>query len=124
MVAGVALVPEDRRQQGLVLDIGVARNVTLSIRRMLAKLGFITSGVENAPLASGLAGSRSRPTRSTPRPARSRGGNQQKVVLAKWLADRAELLIVDEPTRGIDVGTKAEMHRLLPSSPARASPSS
>ncbi len=62
---------------------------------------------------------------SIPRPARSSGGNQQKVVLAKWLATEPSVLIVDEPTRGIDVGTKAEVHRLLSRARrAAASPSS
>ncbi len=113
MVAGVALVPEDRRQQGLVLDTGVARNVTLSIRRTLAKLGFITSGVEND--AARIWASRLEvKTNSLDTEAGTlSGGNQQKVVLAKWLATEPSVLIVDEPTRGIDVGTKAEVHRLL-----------
>ena len=115
-------MPEDRRKQGLVIDVTVARNLTLAIRRQLAKAGLLTIG-RREPRArrSGRAGSRSRPTRSTPSPAPSRGGNQQKVVLAKWLATEPPVLIIDEPTRGIDVGTKAEVHRLLSELAGRAS---
>ncbi len=113
MVAGVALVPEDRRQQGLVLDTGVARNVTLSIRRALAKLGFITSGVENASARIWASRLEVKANSLDTEAGTLSGGNQQKVVLAKWLATEPSVLIVDEPTRGIDVGTKAEVHRLL-----------
>lgn len=110
---GMALVPEDRRKQGLVLDDGVARNLTLTTRSKLARGGLLWSGLENeaagewaqrlevkTPALDALTGTLS-------------GGNQQKVVLGKWLATNPRLLIVDEPTRGIDVGTKAEVHRLI-----------
>ncbi|WP_062385599.1 sugar ABC transporter ATP-binding protein [Demequina iriomotensis] len=110
---GLALIPEDRRRQGAVLDSGIARNITLTIRDRLARRGLLTSRAENdaartwaarfevrAPSLDTLAGTLS-------------GGNQQKVVLAKWLATEPRVLIVDEPTRGIDVGTKSEVHRLL-----------
>jgi rhamnose transport system ATP-binding protein len=113
MRAGLALVPEDRRQQGLVLESSVARNATLAIRRALARFGLITDGLENASAriwASRLEVKTS--ALDTPAGTLS-GGNQQKVVLAKWLATDPKVLIIDEPTRGIDVGTKAEVHRLL-----------
>jgi rhamnose transport system ATP-binding protein len=111
--AGMAFVPEDRRKQGLVTESSVARNVAGVIREGLTRFGLLTTGAENraaAPWASRLevktgALDMAATTMS--------GGNQQKVVLAKWLATEPKLLIIDEPTRGIDVGTKAEVHRLL-----------
>ena len=114
MAAGVALVPEDRRQQGLVMDMGIDHNVALASLSRLQRVGLI----RRAERAG--AGRRPGPTRlqlkfgrlSNPVSTLS-GGNQQKVVLAKWLARKPTVLIIDEPTRGIDVGTKAEVHRLL-----------
>jgi rhamnose transport system ATP-binding protein len=111
--AGMAYVPEDRRKQGLVVDASVARNVGGVIRNGLAKAGLITAAMENraaAPWASRLAVKTSGLDMAANTMS---GGNQQKVVLAKWLATNPRLLIIDEPTRGIDVGTKAEVHRLL-----------
>jgi rhamnose transport system ATP-binding protein len=113
MNAGVALVPEDRRQQGLVMDLGIDHNVALASLRRLRRFGLIRRASERK-LATTWAGrlqlkfSRMRNAVST-----LSGGNQQKVVLAKWLARHPSLLIIDEPTRGIDVGTKAEVHRIL-----------
>ncbi|MEN0024690.1 MAG: sugar ABC transporter ATP-binding protein, partial [Microbacterium sp.] len=113
MRAGIALVPEDRRKQGLVIDSGVGRNVTMAIRRQLSKFGLITTGVENRA-ATVWASRLEVKSYALDTPAATlSGGNQQKVVLAKWLATRPDILIIDEPTRGIDVGTKSEVHRLL-----------
>jgi rhamnose transport system ATP-binding protein len=113
MAAGVGLVPEDRRQQGLVMDMSIARNVALASLGRLRRLGFIRSSAERA-LAADWGRRLQLRYGSLTNPATSlSGGNQQKVVLAKWLARKPALLIVDEPTRGIDVGTKAEVHRLL-----------
>lgn len=113
MKAGVALVPEDRRQQGLVMDMGIDHNVALASLGRLRRFGLIRRSSER-DLAVTWAGrlqlkfARIRDTVAT-----LSGGNQQKVVLGKWLARNPSLLIIDEPTRGIDVGTKAEVHRLL-----------
>jgi rhamnose transport system ATP-binding protein len=113
MAAGMALVPEDRRQQGLVMELGIDRNVALASLGRLRRLGLIRRGSERR-LAADWAGrlqlkfGRLRDAVST-----LSGGNQQKVVLGKWLARSPRLLIIDEPTRGIDVGTKAEVHRIL-----------
>ncbi len=111
--AGMAFVPEDRRKQGLVMDLSVSRNVTLTLRRRLSTYGLIRN-VEETRLAADWS-RRLRVKAGSPQHAVATlsGGNQQKVVLAKWLATDPALLIVDEPTRGIDVGTKAEVHRLL-----------
>ncbi len=113
MAAGIALVPEDRRQQGLVIGSSVARNATLAIRRALAKLGFLTSGAENAAAQIWASRLEVKTSALDTEVGTLSGGNQQKVVLAKWLASDPRILFVDEPTRGIDVGTKAEVHRLL-----------
>lgn len=114
MALGLALVPEDRRRQGLVLDSSVARNTTLAIRQSLAKFGlFITDRAENSAARVWASRLEVKATSLDTEAGTLSGGNQQKVVLAKWLATNPSLLIVDEPTRGIDVGTKAEVHRLL-----------
>jgi len=113
MAAGVGLVPEDRRQQGLVMDMSIARNIALASLGRLERFGFIRGSAERA-FAADWGQRLQLKYGSLTNPATSlSGGNQQKVVLAKWLARKPALLIVDEPTRGIDVGTKAEVHRLL-----------
>jgi rhamnose transport system ATP-binding protein len=113
MAAGVGLVPEDRRQQALVMDMSIERNISLSSPDAVRRGWLIPPHAERR-FASEWAtrlqvkfGRLSNPVWTLS------GGNQQKVVLAKWLARNPTLLIVDEPTRGIDVGTKAEVHRLL-----------
>ncbi|HEY3606728.1 MAG TPA: sugar ABC transporter ATP-binding protein [Pseudonocardiaceae bacterium] len=113
MAAGVALVPEDRRQQGLVMAMGVDQNVALASIRRLARFGLIRRAGERALASSWSARLRIKSGRLRDAVATLSGGNQQKVVLAKWLARDPALLIIDEPTRGIDVGTKAEVHRIL-----------
>jgi len=111
--AGLAFIPEDRRKQGLVVESSVARNIAAVVRSGLANVGVLTTAAENR--ASGpWAGRLAVKTSALDMPAATMsGGNQQKVVIAKWLATEPKLLIIDEPTRGIDVGTKAEVHRLL-----------
>jgi rhamnose transport system ATP-binding protein len=113
MNAGIALVPEDRRQQGLVMDMGIDQNVALASLSRLSRGGLIRRLRERELAVTWarrlqLKYGRMRNTVST-----LSGGNQQKVVLGKWLARDPRLLIIDEPTRGIDVGTKAEVHRIL-----------
>ena len=113
MAAGVALVPEDRRQQGLVMDLGIDQNVALASLIRLRRFGLIFRSSERG-LASEWAGRlQLKYGRLRNAVATLSGGNQQKVVLGKWLARSPRLLIIDEPTRGIDVGTKAEVHRVL-----------
>ncbi|WP_019182135.1 sugar ABC transporter ATP-binding protein [Microbacterium yannicii] len=110
---GIALVPEDRRKQGLVLEDGVSRNITLAIRSKLARWGLLWSGRENEAAAVWASRLEVKTAALDAEAGTLSGGNQQKVVLGKWLATEPKVLIVDEPTRGIDVGTKAEVHRLL-----------
>jgi rhamnose transport system ATP-binding protein len=111
--AGMAFIPEDRRKQGLVIDASVTRNVAGVIRRGIARLGFVTTGMENRAAAPWAARLEVKTSALDMNAATMSGGNQQKVVIAKWLATDPKVLIIDEPTRGIDVGTKAEVHRLL-----------
>jgi rhamnose transport system ATP-binding protein len=111
--AGMGLVPEDRRKQGLIVDMSIARNLTLVIRNRLAKFGLLGGASEYAS-AFDWAGRLQVKAGSLESEGQTlSGGNQQKIVLAKWLATGPKLLVVDEPTRGIDVGTKSEVHRLL-----------
>ena len=113
MAAGIGFVPEDRRQQGLVMGMGIGRNIALASLRRLRHLGLLFPGVEQRFAADWAARLQLKYRRLSDPATSLSGGNQQKVVLAKWLSRQPELLIVDEPTRGIDVGTKAEVHRLL-----------
>jgi rhamnose transport system ATP-binding protein len=113
MAAGIGLVPEDRRQQGLVMDFSIERNVALSSLGRVQRLGLIAPGAERRFARDWSLRLQLKYRRLTDPAWTLSGGNQQKVVLAKWLARKPSLLIVDEPTRGIDVGTKAEVHRLL-----------
>ncbi len=119
MAAGVALVPEDRRQQGLILDLSIQRNITLPRSRALSRLGLLTGGRERRSAREWAQRLHTRFARLTDPVATLSGGNQQKVVLAKWLSTEPRVLFVDEPTRGIDVATKAEVHRLMSELAAR-----
>ena len=115
MSAGMALVPEDRRQQGLVMELSIERNVTLPRSRSLSRLGLLLGGRERREATEWTQRLQTKYRRLGDTVGTLSGGNQQKVVLAKWLATAPRVLIVDEPTRGIDVGTKAEVHRLMSS---------
>ncbi len=110
---GLALVPEDRRRQGLVLDMTVGHNLTLAWLRELSRLGFVRGSRDEAE-ARGLVERLGVRAPGLHAEARSlSGGNQQKVALGKWLPTRPAVLLLDEPTRGVDVGAKAEIHRLI-----------
>ncbi len=113
MAAGMGFVPEDRRQQGLVMDMSVQQNVALASLGRLRHAGLISAKSERDFAADWALKLRIKFGRLTDPVSQLSGGNQQKVVLAKWLGRNPGLLIVDEPTRGIDIGTKAEVHRLL-----------
>src|SRR6476659_8268111 len=113
MSAGIGLVPEDRRQQGLVMDFSIERNIALASLGRVQRGGLIRRGSERRFAKDWALRLQLKYGKLTNPVWTLSGGNQQKVVLAKWLARKPTLLIVDEPTRGIDVGTKAEVHRLL-----------
>jgi rhamnose transport system ATP-binding protein len=113
MDAGIALVPEDRRQQGLFMPTSIAKNAAITMLSSLRK-GFLLRASSERKIAEEWTKILQTKYASIDDPVeRLSGGNQQKVVLAKWLATNPRLLIVDEPTRGIDVGTKSEVHKLL-----------
>ncbi|MER6748598.1 rhamnose transport system ATP-binding protein [Streptomyces sp. PvP037] len=113
MAAGLALVPEDRRAQGLVMDMSIERNIGLTGLRSTVRAGLMDRGAERSRSLDWAVRLQVKYARIADTVNTLSGGNQQKVVLAKWLATGPKVLIVDEPTRGIDVGTKAEVHRLL-----------
>ncbi|MGA2497073.1 MAG: sugar ABC transporter ATP-binding protein [Tepidisphaeraceae bacterium] len=113
MRAGIGLVPEDRKRQGLVLMMGCRENFSLSLLERFTNWGFLKLGRERADaIAACKQLAVKTATIDTPVAALS-GGNQQKVVLTRWLAQGGKILIVDEPTRGVDVGAKAAIHVLL-----------
>ncbi|MBI4661707.1 MAG: sugar ABC transporter ATP-binding protein [Verrucomicrobia bacterium] len=113
LLAGLGLVPEDRKRQGLVLTMNCRENMSLAILDRLSKGGFVQAKRERALLQGYVEQLRVKtPSLEAPIDSLS-GGNQQKIALTKWLARECDILIVDEPTRGIDVGAKAEIHHLL-----------
>ena len=115
MALGIGYVPEDRKLHGLVLDMSIADNITLPELQNFARMGWLDSKREQAAAATGAKQLEVKMS-SVEQPAGElSGGNQQKVVLAKWLQTHPRVLILDEPTRGIDVGTKAAVHRLMSS---------
>lgn len=111
---GIGWIPEDRKHQGLVLGMDVKQNTTLAIlRRISNTLGAVRTGQEKE-IATEYVDALSIATPNlSQKVGNLSGGNQQKVVLAKWLSAKPKILIMDEPTRGIDVGAKAEFHALM-----------
>ncbi|MGI8826285.1 MAG: sugar ABC transporter ATP-binding protein [Chloroflexota bacterium] len=111
---GITYVPEDRQHQGLVLSMSISHNITLPLLRLLSTGGWISKRREQRVAREQSERLQVRGAASLSQAVRQlSGGNQQKVVLAKWLATKPRIIILDEPTRGIDVGTKAEVHRLI-----------
>jgi ribose transport system ATP-binding protein len=111
--AGICLLTEDRKSEGLVLGLSVRENVALPNLRSMSQAGFIRTRRERQAVAGYIA-TLGIAVPSPEQPARLlSGGNQQKVVLAKWLEANASVLIFDEPTRGIDVGAKYEIYKLI-----------
>jgi ABC-type sugar transport system ATPase subunit len=110
---GIGLVPEDRKRQGLVLSMSAMSNTTLATLERLTRLGFIRRAEERVQARTYFDRLRVRAASPDVIAAGLSGGNQQKLVLAKWLAARCRILILDEPTRGVDVGAKAEIHALI-----------
>jgi rhamnose transport system ATP-binding protein len=111
---GLAYVPEDRQRHGLLLPLPIMQNVTLSVLREMARGGWLRPTRERATATAITGRLRLRGARDLDQPVGElSGGNQQKIVLAKWLLTRPRILILDEPTRGIDIGAKAEVHRLM-----------
>jgi len=109
----IGMVPEDRKRHGLVLGMKIRENETLPILPRLARLGFIRRGAERVTADKYFKRLRVKAPGMESITGGLSGGNQQKVVLAKWLAAECDVLMVDEPTRGVDIGAKAEIYEIL-----------
>lgn len=109
----IAYVPEERRTEGLALTMSVTDNIVLANRGELSRGGVFTPGKQTAFALKFAEIVGLRPLDVSLNAGAYSGGNQQKVVLAKWLARRPRIIVLDEPTRGVDVGAKAEIHRLV-----------
>ncbi|WP_198346431.1 MULTISPECIES: sugar ABC transporter ATP-binding protein [Nocardioides] len=111
--AGVGLAPEERKSQGLLLDEAVYRNITMSSMARFARFGFLDRGQERKRAEELTTSLDVRPTGVTRAVRTLSGGNQQKVVLARWLLRDCRVLLLDEPTRGVDVGARSEIYQLV-----------
>ncbi|WP_243056588.1 sugar ABC transporter ATP-binding protein [Nocardioides sp. SR21] len=111
--AGMGLAPEERKSQGLLLDEAVFKNITVSSMRRFARLGFLNRGEERRQATELTESLDVRPTGVTRAVRTLSGGNQQKIVLARWLMRDCRVLILDEPTRGVDVGARSEIYQLI-----------
>jgi ABC-type sugar transport system ATPase subunit len=110
---GIALVPEDRKAQGLILNFSLKKNISMTILDKLKRFGLINSRSESE-LAKSTLGMLDIKFRTIEQTVNTlSGGNQQRVVLGKWLATNPKILLVDEPTRGVDVSAKSEIHNIL-----------
>lgn len=112
---GIAYVPEDRRRHGVIPEMSVSANVTLAAHRRIFPRGWLNSEREKSETLEWIGRLDIRTSGPSAGVSTLSGGNQQKVALARWLATSPTILIVDEPTQGVDVGAKAEIHRLLQS---------
>jgi ABC-type sugar transport system ATPase subunit len=110
---GIGLVPEDRKLQALVLGLAIRENMALSVLDRLSRFGVVRLGAERRLAREMVHVLRVRTPSIEQKVLNLSGGNQQKVVIAKWLALHPRILIMDEPTRGIDIGAKAEVHGLM-----------
>jgi ribose transport system ATP-binding protein len=118
--AGIGMVTEDRKAQGLVLELSVRENTSLAALQSLSRGWGVIDRIRERQVAQDYVKSLGTRTPSIEQRVRNlSGGNQQKVVLSKWLLTDSKLLIVDEPTRGIDVGAKAEIYQLMNALTAR-----
>ena len=111
--AGVGLAPEERKSQGLLLDEAVFKNITVSSMKRFARFGFLDHGEERRRAAELTTSLDVRPEGVTRAARTLSGGNQQKVVLARWLMRECRVLLLDEPTRGVDVGARSEIYQLV-----------
>jgi len=112
--AGIALVPEDRKLQGLILNQSVNKNIGLTILKQLQHWGIMLNHAKEKALSASYISRLGIKTSSANNAAQTlSGGNQQKIVIAKWLATNPKILLLDEPTRGIDINAKSEIYKLM-----------
>jgi rhamnose transport system ATP-binding protein len=109
----IAYLPEDRRRHGVILDMSLAQNITLAIHQRLFPGGWLRRGPERRLAQDSIRTLQIRADGPDAPANALSGGNQQKVALARWLATQPKLLILDEPTQGVDIGTKKEIHRMI-----------
>ena len=110
---GIAFVPEDRRRHGVILDMPIAHNMTMAIHRRIFRGAWLRFGAEQRLALDSIREFDVRTTGPDAPAGSLSGGNQQKVALARWLATNPKLLILDEPTQGVDVGAKGEIHKII-----------
>ena len=113
VAAGIAYVPEDRRRHGVVLEMRIAHNITMAVHRRLFPGSWLRFGAESALALDYIRDLAVKCAGPLARGGSLSGGNQQKVSLARWLATKPRLLILDEPTQGVDVGAKSEIHKII-----------
>jgi ribose transport system ATP-binding protein len=111
--AGIALVPEDRKRQGALLDIDIKGNISMAIIKRLSRFSVVNKSKEKNIAEDYRKSIRIKTPDIYQKIKNLSGGNQQKVIIAKWLATGPDLIILDEPTRGIDVGAKGEIYKLI-----------
>jgi len=111
--AGLGYVPAERRSQGLVPEFSIRENLTLAVLRRLTRVGILDRGAERSLVERWMGALTIAAPNAEVRVMRLSGGNQQKVLLARWLAHESKVLVLEEPTRGVDIATKAEIYRVL-----------
>ena len=111
--AGLALLPEDRKLEGLILEMNIAKNISLSCLGKIQKYGLLQKKLENTLSRDYIQKLRIKAVNQYQQTKKLSGGNQQKVVLAKWLSTHPKVLLLDEPTRGIDINAKNEIYKLI-----------
>jgi ABC-type sugar transport system ATPase subunit len=113
MAKGIVYLSEDRKGEGLLLDHSIGENIVLSILKRLARFGIVLPGAQTAIIDRGMSELRVKAPNARVAVSSLSGGNQQKVVLARLLATNARVFILDEPTRGVDIGAKAEIYKII-----------
>jgi len=110
---GIGYVPEDRRRHGVILEMPIAQNMTMAVHRRLFPNGWLRASAERTLAANYIRDLAVKCSGGDAPGGTLSGGNQQKVSLARWLATKPRVLILDEPTQGVDVGAKSEIHRII-----------
>ena len=109
----IGLVPEDRKSEGLFLKLSGSQNATLPVVSRFTRFGLVDAAAETRVGRGGIRHGRSRPPRAVDAGGAFSGGNQQKIAIAKWLVAQSRILLLFDPTRGIDVGTKHELYVMM-----------